>query len=259
MPEASTLALFAVAAITLLVIPGPAVLYIVARSVDQGRVAGLASVGGVHVGTLLHVAAAALGLSALLVSSAVAYDTVRWLGAAYLVWLGLRRLLARDEEVGPDRPRPERGLGRVFAQGVVVNLLNPKTTLFFFAFLPQFVDLSKGSVPLQVVVFGVAFVLLGLVSDGAYRAAGLHRGRVAAAPARCGQGLAAGVRRGAGHPRRDDRAGRVPLVEPVGEPATREASTDNQWSRSCWATPAAGPQWAVAARTSASEGIRPPR
>jgi len=168
MPEASTLALFAVAAITLLVIPGPAVLYIVARSVDQGRVAGLASVGGVHVGTLLHVAAAALGLSALLVSSAVAYDTVRWLGAAYLVWLGLRRLLARDEEVGPDRPRPERGLGRVFAQGVVVNLLNPKTTLFFFAFLPQFVDLSKGSVPLQVVVFGVAFVLLGLVSDGAY-------------------------------------------------------------------------------------------
>jgi threonine/homoserine/homoserine lactone efflux protein len=168
MPEASTLALFAVAAITLLVIPGPAVLYIVARSVDQGRVAGLASVGGVHVGTLLHVAAAALGLSALLVSSAVAYHTVRWLGAAYLVWLGLRRLLARDEEAGPDRPRPERGLGRVFAQGVVVNLLNPKTTLFFFAFLPQFVDLSKGSVPLQVVVFGVAFVLLGLVSDGAY-------------------------------------------------------------------------------------------
>ena len=168
MPEASTLALFAVAAITLLVIPGPAVVYIVARSVDQGRVAGLASVGGVHVGTLLHVAAAALGLSALLVSSAVAYDTVRWLGAAYLVWLGLRRLLARDQEAGPDRPRPERGLGRVFAQGVVVNLLNPKTTLFFFAFLPQFVDLSKGSVPLQVVVFGVAFVLLGLVSDGAY-------------------------------------------------------------------------------------------
>ena len=168
MPEASTLALFAVAAITLLVIPGPAVVYIVARSVDQGRVAGLASVGGVHVGTLLHVAAAALGLSALLVSSAVAYDTVRWLGAAYLVWLGLRRLLARDEQAGPDRPRPERGLGRVFAQGVVVNLLNPKTTLFFFAFLPQFVDLSKGSVPLQVVVLGVAFVLLGLVSDGAY-------------------------------------------------------------------------------------------
>ena len=123
MPETSTLALFAVAAVTLLVIPGPAVLYIVTRSVDQGRAAGLASVCGVHVGTLVHVAAAALGLSALLVSSATAYDTVRWLGAAYLVWLGVRRLLARDEDVpeaaaGPDarrlglRPHLRPGRGR---------------------------------------------------------------------------------------------------------------------------------------------------
>jgi threonine/homoserine/homoserine lactone efflux protein len=170
MPETSTLALFAVAAVTLLVIPGPAVLYIVTRSVDQGRAAGLASVCGVHVGTLVHVAAAALGLSALLVSSATAYDTVRWLGAAYLVWLGVRRLLARDEDLpatpGPDARRP--GLGRIFAQGVVVNVLNPKTALFFLAFLPQFVDTSRGSVPVQVVVLGVAFVLLGLLSDGAY-------------------------------------------------------------------------------------------
>ena len=170
MPDASALALCTVAAITLLVIPGPSVLYIVTRSVDQGRAAGLASVCGVHVGTLLHVAAAALGLSALLVSSATAYDTVRWLGAAYLVWLGVRRQLARDEDVpaaaGPGARRP--GLGRVFAQGVVVNVLNPKTALFFFAFLPQFVDVTRGSVRLQVVVFGVAFVLLGLVSDGAY-------------------------------------------------------------------------------------------
>ncbi|HZB60194.1 MAG TPA: LysE family translocator [Actinomycetota bacterium] len=170
MPETSTLALFAVAAVTLLVIPGPAVLYIVTRSVDQGRAAGLASVCGVHVGTLVHVAAAALGLSALLVSSATAYDTVRWLGAAYLVWLGVRRLLARDEDLpaapGPDARRP--GLRRIFAQGVVVNVLNPKTALFFLAFLPQFVDTSRGSVPFQVVVLGVAFVLLGLLSDGAY-------------------------------------------------------------------------------------------
>lgn len=170
MPETSTLALFAVAAVTLLVIPGPAVLYIVTRSVDQGRAAGLASVCGVHVGTLVHVAAAALGLSALLVSSATAYDTVRWLGAAYLVWLGVRRLLAREEDLpaaaGPDTRR--LGLRRIFAQGVVVNVLNPKTALFFLAFLPQFVDTSRGSVPFQVVVLGVAFVLLGLLSDGAY-------------------------------------------------------------------------------------------
>jgi threonine/homoserine/homoserine lactone efflux protein len=170
MPEPSTLALFAVAAITLLVIPGPAVLYIVTRSVDQGRAAGLASVAGIHLGTLLHVAAAALGLSALLVSSATAYNAVRWVGAAYLVFLGVQRLLARDEDAGSEgagRPR-RQGLRRIFAQGVVVNVLNPKTALFFFAFLPQFVDVSRGSVPFQVVVLGVAFVLLGLLSDGAY-------------------------------------------------------------------------------------------
>ena len=173
MPDAATLALFAVAAVTLLVIPGPAVLYIVARSVDQGRAAGLASVCGVHVGTLVHVAAAALGLSALVVSSAAAYDTVRWVGAAYLVFLGVQRLLARDEDAGRDGvERPRRvGHGRIFAQGVVVNVLNPKTALFFFAFLPQFVDTSRGSVPFQVVVFGVAFVVLGLLSDGAYAVA----------------------------------------------------------------------------------------
>jgi threonine/homoserine/homoserine lactone efflux protein len=170
MPEASTLALFAVAAITLLVIPGPSVLYIVTRSLDQGRAAGLASVGGIHVGTLVHVAAAAFGLSALLVSSATAYHAVRWLGAAYLIWLGVRRLLARDEHgPGADGPGARRvGLPRVFAQGVVVNVLNPKTALFFFAFLPQFVDTARGSVPFQVLVFGVAFVLLGLLSDGTY-------------------------------------------------------------------------------------------
>jgi threonine/homoserine/homoserine lactone efflux protein len=170
MPDLATLALFTVAAVILLVIPGPSVLYIVTRSVDQGRAAGLASVGGIHVGTLVHVAAAALGLSALLVSSATAYNAVRWVGAAYLVWLGVRRLLARDEDARPeaDDRTGRLGLRRIFAQGIVVNVLNPKTALFFFAFLPQFVDPSRGPVPFQVVVFGVAFVLLGLLSDGAY-------------------------------------------------------------------------------------------
>jgi threonine/homoserine/homoserine lactone efflux protein len=170
MPNPSTLVLFTVAALTLLVIPGPAVLYIVTRSVDQGRAAGLASVCGIHVGTLVHVAAAALGLSALLVSSATAYNTVRWVGAAYLVWLGVQRLLANGEPSGPsqDRTDSRRGLGRIFAQGVVVNVLNPKTALFFFAFLPQFVDPSRGSVPFQMLVLGLAFMVLGLLSDGAY-------------------------------------------------------------------------------------------
>jgi threonine/homoserine/homoserine lactone efflux protein len=167
MPDTATLAVFAVAAVTLLVIPGPAVLYIVSRSVGQGRAAGLASVCGIHVGSLLHVAAAALGLSALLVSSALAYDAVRYLGAAYLVWLGVQRLLARHEDAGPAGAARER-LGRVFAHGVVVNVLNPKTALFFFAFLPLFVDAAAGSVPLQVAVLGATFVGLGLVTDSAY-------------------------------------------------------------------------------------------
>ncbi|HET9557913.1 MAG TPA: LysE family translocator, partial [Actinomycetota bacterium] len=113
MPDPSALALFTVAAVTLLVIPGPSVLYIVTRSVDQGRAAGLASVGGIHVGTLVHVAAAALGLSALLVSSATAYNAVRWVGAAYLVWLGVQRLRASHElAAAKDPPTSRLGLRR---------------------------------------------------------------------------------------------------------------------------------------------------
>ena len=163
MPEGSTLALFAVAAVTLLVIPGPAVLYIVTRSVDQGRAAGLASVCGVHVGTLVHVAAAALGLSALLVSSATAYHAVRWLGAAYLIWLGVRRLLARDEDGlgAAGGPGPRRvGLRRIFAQGVVVNVLNPKTALFFFAFLPQFVHPDEPDALLHMLGLSAVFMAI---------------------------------------------------------------------------------------------------
>jgi threonine/homoserine/homoserine lactone efflux protein len=187
MPDTATFAVFAVAAVTLLLIPGPAVLYIVSRSLGQGRAAGFASVAGIHVGSLLHVAAAALGLSALLVSSALAFDAVRYLGAAYLVWLGLQRLLARDEAAGPTRQARDR-LGRIFAQGVVVNVLNPKTALFFFAFLPQFVDPSAGAVPLQVVVLGATFTGIGLVTDGAYAllaatGAGWLRGRLGVARA----------------------------------------------------------------------------
>jgi threonine/homoserine/homoserine lactone efflux protein len=181
MPDAATLAVFAAAAVTLLVIPGPAVLYIVSRSLDQGRAAGFVSVAGIHVGSLLHVAAAALGLSALLVSSALAFDAVRYLGAAYLVWLGLQRLLARDHDAGAARPA-RAPLRRIFAQGVVVNVLNPKTALFFFAFLPQFVDPSAGAVPLQILLLGATFTCLGLVTDGTYAllastGAGWLRGR----------------------------------------------------------------------------------
>jgi len=167
MPEPSTLAVFVLAAVALLVTPGPAVLYIVARSVEQGRWAGLVSALGVHVGTLVHVAAAALGLSALLVSSALAFDIVKYLGALYLMYLGIRRLLTSDAAAAASAAAP-RSLRRLFAQGIVVNILNPKTALFFLAFPPQFADPSRGQLGLQILGLGLIFVALGVVSDGLY-------------------------------------------------------------------------------------------
>jgi threonine/homoserine/homoserine lactone efflux protein len=128
--------LFITAALTLLLVPGPAVLYVVTRSMDQGRLVGFVSVLGIGLGTLVHVAFAAVGLSALLASSAAAFSVVKWLGAAYLVWLGLRRLFARDNDEQPAVAEPKQ-LSRVFLQGVIVNFLNPKTALFFSRFCPS--------------------------------------------------------------------------------------------------------------------------
>jgi threonine/homoserine/homoserine lactone efflux protein len=166
-PEPTSLGIFVAAALLLLLTPGPAVLYIVARSIDQGRRAGLVSMLGVHVGTLVHVAAAAAGVSALLAASAVAFSTVKYVGAAYLVYLGVRRLLERAP-AGDTCPLSVRPLRRAFVDGVVVNVLNPKTALFFLAFLPQFVDVSRGHAGVQVLLLGLIFVALGLVTDGSY-------------------------------------------------------------------------------------------
>jgi threonine/homoserine/homoserine lactone efflux protein len=145
-------------------VPGPAVLYIVAQSVDRGRVAGLVSALGVAVGGLVHVAAAVIGLSAVILSSASAFTVVKLVGAAYLIGLGLHTLLTRREPIDAAAPR-ERRLRRIFTHGVVVNVLNPKTALFFLAFLPQFVDRSAGHVGTQLLVLGLLFVALAVVSD----------------------------------------------------------------------------------------------
>jgi threonine/homoserine/homoserine lactone efflux protein len=166
-PDLASLGLFVLAALVLLLTPGPAVLYIVARSIDQGRRAGLVSMLGVHTGTLVHIVAAAAGLSALLAASATAFSAVKYLGAAYLVYLGVRRILERTPAVG-DGPAHERRLRRAFLDGVVVNVLNPKTALFFLAFLPQFVDVSRGHVGTQILVLGGIFVALGLITDGGF-------------------------------------------------------------------------------------------
>ena len=166
MPDASTFALFVAAALVMLIVPGPSVLYIVARSVEGGRMAGFVSVLGVQTGALVHIAFAALGLSAILASSAVAFSIVKWLGAAYLIWLGLRRIFGGEEEEDVS-VEPEL-LSRVYVQGVIVNVLNPKTALFFLAFLPQFVDPSRGAAWTQVLLLGATFVVLALCSDGLY-------------------------------------------------------------------------------------------
>jgi threonine/homoserine/homoserine lactone efflux protein len=165
-PDSSHLALFITTALVLLVVPGPAVLYIVATSVEHGCRAGLAAVAGVHVGSCVHVLAATVGLSALLVSSAVAFSAVKFLGAAYLIFLGVQRLLGRGNG-GPALGNGNRDLGGIFRQGIIVNVLNPKTALFFFAFLPQFVDPDHSAAP-QIALLGLLWILLGLVTDGIY-------------------------------------------------------------------------------------------
>jgi threonine/homoserine/homoserine lactone efflux protein len=163
----SSLLLFVTGAALLLVIPGPAVTYVVSRSIGHGRAAGLVSVMGIVVGTLLHVTAATLGLSALLASSALAFQFIKYLGAAYLIYLGIRTL-RRDDSQFLQAANGERRLLRIFAQGVVVNLLNPKTALFFLAFLPQFVDQSLGHPSLQIFQLGVLFALMGWISDSVW-------------------------------------------------------------------------------------------
>jgi threonine/homoserine/homoserine lactone efflux protein len=167
-PGATNLGLFIGAALVLLLIPGPAVLYIVARSVEQGRLAGFVSDIGIHAATLVHVLAAALGLSALLASSALAFSVVKYAGAAYLIWLGLKKIFGRAEALGEDLALVRYSYARLFRDGFVVNLLNPKTALFFFAFLPQFAEPSRGHLAMQIAFLGLLFAALGFVTDGCY-------------------------------------------------------------------------------------------
>lgn len=163
----SQLMLVAGAAIIFALVPGPAVVFIVTRSVDQSRRAGIASGLGVGLGNQALVVAAAFGLSALLATSEIAYNVVRFAGAAYLVYLGVRRLLDRSVpgEAGDVVPKP---LSRLFGQGVVVGVLNPKAALFFFSFLPQFVDQSHGAVAAQMLVLGTLVVAITFLSDCMY-------------------------------------------------------------------------------------------
>jgi threonine/homoserine/homoserine lactone efflux protein len=167
MIDFSKLYFFVAASLALLLVPGPAVLYITARSANQGRVAGLVSVLAIETANFLQSVAAALGLSAILLSSALAFDVVKYLGAAYLVYLGIRKLFSTDTQTENEEVHSE-SLSRIYWQGFFVNILNPKTALFFFAFLPQFVDPALGHVTRQTLILGIIFVGLAIITDSLY-------------------------------------------------------------------------------------------
>jgi len=163
----SQLFFFMGAGLALLLIPGPAVLYITTRSATQGRVAGLVSVLAIETANMIQAIAAALGLSAILLSSALAFDVVKYLGAAYLIYLGIRKLLSGDNGTEDEIVKQEP-LSRIYWQGFAVNILNPKTALFFFAFLPQFIDPTKGNVVGQNLMLGAIFVGMAIITDSIY-------------------------------------------------------------------------------------------
>lgn len=158
---------FVAAALVVLIIPGPGVLYTVARSASQGYRAGLTSVLGLSIGALVHVVAAAAGLSAILLTSATAFGIVKALGAGYLIYLGLQMLFSAKPALTMDTSTP-LSLYRLMMDGIVVSLFNPKIAVFFLAFLPQFVDPDLGSVPRQILLLGLVYVALALLTDGAY-------------------------------------------------------------------------------------------
>ena len=168
MPDWSTLAVFTVSALILVVTPGPNTLYIATRSIQQGRAAGIASCAGVLAGTLMHITIAALGVSALLLSSVMAFRIVQYAGAAFLIFLGIQTMLAHNKGDVVSVPLMAQSLGQIFSQAVLVNLLNPKTTLFFTAFLPQFIDENQGTAGMQIFVLGALLAALGTVNDLIY-------------------------------------------------------------------------------------------
>lgn len=163
MPAAESLLSFAAASFVLLIIPGPAVLYIVNRSMSDGRSVALASVAGLEIGNFSHAVAATAGLSAVIAASATAFGVIKWAGAIYLIGVGLTTLIRRPDRVALSVDHlPKR---RAFTQGVIVNVLNPKVALFFLSYLPQFINQDRGPAWSQALTLGILFVLIGCVTD----------------------------------------------------------------------------------------------
>ena len=165
-PSVDSLLAFGLASVVLLLIPGPAVTYIVNRSVSDGRSIAFASVAGLELGNFVHVIAATVGLSAVLAASATAFTVVKWLGALYLIGIGIKTLWTKPKPLIGESAR--LSYRRAFTQGVIVNILNPKVALFFLSFLPQFIDTGRGPAWSQALVLGSLFTALGIVMDGTW-------------------------------------------------------------------------------------------
>jgi threonine/homoserine/homoserine lactone efflux protein len=192
MTDAHHFALFLAAAVVLAITPGPGIFYVLARTLAGGRREGIESAVGTFFGGLFHVVAAALGVSAVLAASAVAFRTVKYAGAAYLVWLGIRMIRTRNAEMPTQAAAPAKGS---FRQGILTEALNPKTALFFLSFIPQFIATAQGHVFLQFIVLGTISVTLNTIADlvVVFMAAPLERKLKGSARFRRGQRVASGV------------------------------------------------------------------
>jgi threonine/homoserine/homoserine lactone efflux protein len=166
MPAFDSIVAFAIASLALLVIPGPAVLYVINRSISDGRSIALAGVAGLELGNFVHVIAATIGLSALIAASATAFGIVKWIGAGYLIFIGIRTISRKPASFSQEQKSLSRR--KSFTQGIIVNTFNPKVALFFLSFLPQFIDEKSGSAAVQSLILGSLFVAIGLCTDGMY-------------------------------------------------------------------------------------------
>ncbi|WP_109830538.1 LysE family translocator [Reichenbachiella versicolor] len=167
-PEFENILFFMISASMLIIIPGPAVLYIMMKSMEHGYKAGFVSVLGIGAGAMVHVVAAGIGISALLVASSYAFLVLKYLGAIYLIYLGVKKLFDKNTSESIEIGKSEKRLGKIFSEGLIVNVLNPKTAIFFLAFLPQFISPEKGGTVFQIVFLGLLFTVIALLSDSIY-------------------------------------------------------------------------------------------
>ena len=165
MPSFEAIILFTTAAVAITLCPGPSMAYVMSRSIGQGRSAGCFSALGLATGLLLHTIAASMGLSVVFVCSPLIYIIVKYLGAAYLLYLGMQMFLSGKNERDPQAPPPKSDKFRVYGQGVITEILNPKTALFYLSFLPQFVDPFQGHPGLQMFILGCILLLTALSMD----------------------------------------------------------------------------------------------